>query len=87
VRNSMIVLTLNSGSTSVELAAYETDGAHAPTRLDSEHHSGQEIEPRAVLPAFLAKVRASPDVVAHRVVHGGTRFTGPTRIDETRDPR
>ena len=77
----MIVLTLNSGSTSVKLAVYDTAG-NVPKRLDSEHHSGGGLEPRAVLGGFLKKLHTPPDVVAHRVVHGGTRFTSPTRLDE-----
>jgi acetate kinase len=78
----MIILTLNSGSTSVKLAVYDTAGGNAPTRIGSEHHSGGEIEPRQVLADFLRKLRSPPDVVAHRVVHGGARFTAPVRIDE-----
>ena len=77
----MIVLTVNSGSTSVKLAAYDTTGA-TPKRLESEHHSGGGLEPRALLSDILRKLPAPPDVVAHRVVHGGTRFTSPTRLDD-----
>ena len=79
----MIILTLNSGSTSVKLAVYDTAAPSTPTRIESEHHSGGEIEPRAVLAGFLRKLRSPPDVVAHRVVHGGTRFTAPERIDDS----
>jgi acetate kinase len=79
----MIILTLNSGSTSIKLAAYDTSGGKEPTRLESEHHSGGEIEPRAVLRGFISKLRSAPDVIAHRVVHGGVLFTGPTRIDDS----
>ena len=78
----MIILTLNTGSTSVKLAVYDTAAEGTPTRIESEHHSGGEIEPRAVLAGFLRKLRSPPDAVVHRVVHGGTRFTGPTRIDD-----
>src|SRR5262249_10475699 len=41
-----------------------------------------EIDPPALLRGFLQKLRAPPNVVAHRVVHGGARFTGPVRIDD-----
>ena len=81
----MIVMTLNSGSTSVKLGVYDTAGAAAggaPARLESEHHSGAGLEPRALLTGFLQKLRSPPNVVAHRVVHGGSRFTGPVRIDD-----
>lgn len=78
----MIVLTLNSGSTSVKLAVYDTSTKDAPARLESEHHSGPELAPRALLTGFLRKLVSPPDVVAHRVVHGGTRFMRATRIDD-----
>jgi acetate kinase len=74
----MIVLTVNSGSTSVKLAALRTPG---PERLLAERQNAPDLEPRSLLRAFLAKVPAPVDTVAHRVVHGGTRFTGPARID------
>jgi acetate kinase len=78
----MIVLTLNSGSTSVKLAVYDTAASGAPARLETEHHSGAAIDARAVLSGFLQKLRSPPDVVAHRVVHGGTRFSKPIVIDD-----
>jgi acetate kinase len=77
----MIVLTVNSGSTSVKLAAYDTAGA-TPKRLENEHHTGGSLEPHTLLRGILRKLPAPPDVVAHRVVHGGTRFTRPTRLDD-----
>src|ERR1700761_138982 len=83
----MIILTLNSGSTSIKLAAYDfdihRDSSSEPVPLGSEHHSGSGMEPRAVLRGFISKLRSAPDVIAHRVVHGGVRFTGPTRIDDS----
>ena len=85
--NVMIVLTLNSGSTSIKLAVYDTAMADAPVRLESEHHSGGDLDMAAVLAGFLGKLRSPPDVVAHRVVHGGTQFTGPVRIDECVEAR
>ena len=81
----MIILTLNSGSTSVKLSVYDTGAAgsnHPPARLANEHHSGGDLEPGDLLSQFLGKLQRAPDVVAHRVVHGGTRFPGPARIDE-----
>jgi acetate kinase len=78
----MIVLTLNSGSTSVKLAVYDTSAPDAPARLASEHHSGAELSPRLVLTGLLRKLPAPPNVVVHRVVHGGTRFTRAARIDD-----
>jgi acetate kinase len=78
----MIILTLNSGSTSVKLAVYDTATGNVPVRLESENHSGGAIEPRTVLAEFLRKLRSPPDVAVHRVVHGGTHFTDPALIDD-----
>ncbi|MDB6047134.1 MAG: acetate kinase [Gammaproteobacteria bacterium] len=79
----MIVLTLNSGSTSIKLAVYDTAMADAPVRLESEHHSGGALDRAALLAGLLGKLRSPPDVAVHRVVHGGTQFTGPVRIDDS----
>jgi acetate kinase len=72
------VLVVNAGSSSVKL------------RLLDEHDAVEQSED---LPAGtdgidaerLAEVLAGwdvPDVVGHRVVHGGTSYTGPVRITE-----
>ncbi len=74
----MRVLVVNAGSSNLKL------------RLLDEHDA---IEHSADLPAGpdgfdvsrLADVLQSwgePDVVGHRIVHGGTRFTGPVRIND-----
>lgn len=68
----MRVLVVNAGSSSLKL------------RLLDEHDT---ITHSADLPASadLDVVRdwPQPDVVGHRVVHGGTHFTGPTLITDT----
>jgi len=75
------LLTVNSGSTSVKLALYEAGPGGALTRRSAEHHDGEALDPQAVLGALNSKLSAAPAAVAHRVVHGGTRFAQPTRID------
>ena len=81
----MIVVTVNSGSTSVKLGAYELMPDAQPQRLASAHHSTGEAtssaQKKRLLQEFVAQLR--PNAVAHRVVHGGTRFTRATRIDES----
>ncbi|HEY2592240.1 MAG TPA: hypothetical protein VGI35_11675, partial [Steroidobacteraceae bacterium] len=84
----MLVLTVNGGSSSVKLAAYRSaDGAdtapraEAPVRTAEEHLNGSP-DARAALRAFLRKLEPSElTAVAHRIVHGGTRFVEPVRID------
>jgi acetate kinase len=83
----MIVLTVNTGSTSVKLAAFRVDRASAaagspPRRVAAEHLTGAGVDPVAALRGFLGRLDRRPQAVAHRVVHGGTRFTGPTLIDD-----
>jgi len=75
----MRVLVVNAGSSSLKLRL-----------LDAE----DKVEQRADLPAGSDGLDTSrisevlngwprPDVVGHRIVHGGTRFTGPVRIDQS----
>jgi acetate kinase len=79
--DALIILTINSGSTSVKWAAYEVVATTKPLRLAAGHSSDGEADSRAGLRAFLDKLPRRPDAVAHRVVHGGTRFTLPVLID------
>jgi acetate kinase len=78
---SCTVLTVNSGSTSVKLAAFTATGSNV-TPISHSHLSGEKLAPQEVLRAFLAKLPNRPDAVAHRVVHGGHHFPAPVRIDE-----
>ena len=77
----MIVLTVNTGSTSAKLAAFDTTRTPALC-LRRERSSGgapQEAEP--TLRRLLEALDSNPAAVIHRVVHGGTLFTAPTRLD------
>ncbi len=83
----MIVLTVNTGSTSVKLAAYRADPGSGeagppPRRVAAQHLTGAALDPLATLREFLRQLDAPPAAVAHRVVHGGTRFTAPTLLDD-----
>jgi acetate kinase len=77
----MTLLTVNSGSTSVKLALYDSPSTGAPVRLTEENHSGRDLDARSLLGALASGLSAPPQAIAHRVVHGGTRFTRPTRLD------
>jgi acetate kinase len=83
----MIVLTVNTGSTSVKLAGFElqssaVEAGPPPRRLAAQHLTGHPADPAAALRGFLGQLPDSPAAVVHRVVHGGTRFTAPTLIDD-----
>jgi acetate kinase len=79
----MTLLTINSGSTSVKLAAFASGNASgAPELLQRETLSATADQAREVVQSFIQRHQLSPiDAVAHRVVHGGTRFTRAVRID------
>ena len=82
----MIVLTVNTGSTSVKLGAFEVAGggraAPQPRQLAAQHLTGAALQgPAAALEGFLAHLGVRPAVAVHRVVHGGTRYEGPVRVD------
>jgi acetate kinase len=89
-----IVVTINSGSTSVKLAAFTASASASAsaaaaaddrdvTQISREHLSGESLVPREALRSFLAKLSSPPDAVAHRVVHGGQHFTAPVKIDSS----
>lgn len=77
----MTVLTVNTGSSSVRLAAYGLEPS--PRRLAAARLEATSGDPSALLEGFLREhgirgVRA----VAHRIVHGGSRFTAPCLISD-----
>ena len=78
--NSMTILTINAGSTSVKLALFEMDASHRLMRVRTESHASQE-DPRTALEAFKGAHPSALTAIAHRVVHGGERFSGPVVLD------
>jgi acetate kinase len=74
------IITVNSGSTSVKLAAFDTRSGQDVTELSRTTLKGEQGAPRDGLARFLAQLPAPPAAMAH-VVHGGRRFTAPVRID------
>lgn len=82
--NRSVIVTVNSGSTSVKLAAFGPGNAtEAPHRLCERHYDAGSDEAERILAEFKSGL---PDgkvlAVSHRVVHGGTQFTEPIRIDD-----
>jgi acetate kinase len=71
------VLVVNAGSSSLKLRLLNSDDA-------VEQSADLPAGPDGFDTSGLAEVVhgwAKPDVVGHRIVHGGTSFTGPVRID------
>ncbi len=69
-------LVINSGSSSIKLSLFEDE------RLVSHTLKEEVSDLVAVLEELLSTIETSSlDFVAHRVVHGGSRFIKPTCID------
>lgn len=71
----MRILVVNAGSSSLKLRVLDDLQVNAAHDLPADAGGFDE----SGLADFLADVR--PDAVGHRVVHGGTRFTRPIRLD------
>lgn len=77
----MTALTVNAGSSSVRLAAFAQQG-NSLSRQASVHFPDHGNDPAAMLRTFLKDYHIEEvAVVAHRIVHGGSRLTAPCRID------
>jgi acetate kinase len=74
----MRVLTVNAGSSSLKLRLLGSQDETLHSRDLAADTAG--IDVRGLADAMAAWER--PDVVGHRVVHGGTRFSGPVRVDQ-----
>jgi acetate kinase len=79
----MTLLTVNTGSSTIRLAAFATAGP-APRPLAHAQYRSTDADPKALLGAFLDDHGVGDvAVVAHRIVHGGSRLTAPCRLDDT----
>ncbi len=77
----MRVLTVNVGSSSVRLAAFASDASGLHVCGEARYES-DATGPCERLKNFMDQYAlASPQLVAHRVVHGGARLTSSLRID------
>lgn len=76
----MLVLTVNAGSSSIRLAAWEA--AQGELRRLAAHHREAHADHAGVLQAFLGGLGGRrPDAVVHRIVHGGQSLVESTLID------
>jgi len=72
------VLVANAGSSSLKLSLLDAHDENLWAReLDAPR---SVIEPAAVAEALVG-LPAEPEIVAHRIVHGGERFRAATRLD------
>src|SRR6478609_5038721 len=73
----MRVLTVNAGSSSLKLSLLDGEQLVESAELEATGGQADATELRD----FLARVDGT-DAVAHRVVHGGTKFTTAVVVDE-----
>ena len=77
-------LALNAGSSSLKAALYEVEpGAALAAPVDPVWRGHVDWDPgdgRAAAEALLSDLPADVEVVGHRIVHGGQRFSEPTPI-------
>ena len=79
----MIVLTLNSGSSSLKWGMHRIDTVHCETLCAScvaatdDNHAFEDIA-RQIMDAGLPTI----DAIGHRLVHGGPSLRQPCRIDD-----
>ena len=77
----MRVLVVNAGSSSIKLSLLDDTDQLAGSRELTAH--GGRFDPGEVQRELDKLGGASADAVGHRVVHGGSEFTGPVRLDAT----
>ncbi len=80
----MRVLVVNAGSSSLKLTLLDGDDAVIDARELPAPRA--RVDPRELRAALSSPLRDA-DAVGHRIVHGGERYRGAVRVDETRRAR
>lgn len=79
----MDILTVNTGSSSVRMAAFRTAADREAELLSSAHYEEGGGKAGKLIERFLSGVESiEVGAAAHRVVHGGKRLSGPCLINE-----
>ncbi len=77
------VLVLNAGSSSLKYEVLDlASGARDGGIVERIGEPGGVADHTAAVRSVLDGLGGHPDAVGHRVVHGGTRFSAPTLIDD-----
>ena len=77
----MVVLTVNTGSSSIKLAAFASDATGLRV-CGAARYESNTTDPCARLKIFMEQhAIVPPQLIAHRVVHGGAHLTSSRRID------
>jgi acetate kinase len=80
---SLNVLALNSGSSSLKFGLYRVDSTGAEKLFGDSISTADDPDPMARVASALAASRSPPpDVIGHRIVHGGPVLRQHCRIDD-----
>jgi acetate kinase len=77
----MSILTVNTGSFSVRLNLFLLDDEQHLNIVGGEHYEPGAGEPEQLLRQFLRRPAPSVKIIAHRLVHGGSRLTASRLLD------
>jgi len=79
----MIVLTVNTGSSSVRLSLQQWNGQEFLKSIGSVRYNHSDGEPKGLLQNFLHTHGINKvDIVSHRVVHGGSTLVSSRILDD-----
>jgi acetate kinase len=76
-----VVLCVNAGSSTVKVAVFSV-GPRPGDEQELWHWSAEGAGADQALEALQSADVPAPDVIGHRVVHGGTAHVGPARVDD-----
>ncbi len=76
----MGILTVNTGSSSVKLALFRHSSAGLQAIAHETFERSDDDSVTRILERFLAPLTEEVSAIAHRVVHGGDLFSGPTLL-------
>jgi acetate kinase len=83
---TLTVLALNSGSSSLKFGLYRVDATRAEALLSGDHEAASVAHQAEAMLDIVARLAASglprPEAIGHRVVHGGRGLHRHASIDE-----
>lgn len=79
--NGRLIAVVNTGSSTLKLALFETGGG-LRERSNETFEWPSPDERDETIDQALGELEATPDLLGHRVVHGGSKFTQPVRVDD-----
>ncbi len=79
--NARRIAVVNTGSATLKLALFEADGGELRERSRDRREWQSDDAMESAIENALRGIGEKPDMLGHRVVHGGSTFREPVRID------